>query len=105
MFLDQAEFRAQRRRDIRIRDWESLLDKFLRDTELPVLENSGTVSRDKALVWVNEQYDAFAERRRLAAEAEAERRYLDDLRNSAEILETERTAQKRSAASERAKKR
>jgi hypothetical protein len=31
MFLDQAEFRAQRRQDIRMRDWELLLD-FLPQT-------------------------------------------------------------------------
>ncbi len=105
MFLDQAEFRAQRRQDIRIRDWETFLDKFLRDTELPVLGNAGTVSREQALAWANDQYDAFAERRRLAAEAEAERRYLDDLRNSAETLETERTAKKKATARKSAKTR
>ncbi|HRT64785.1 MAG TPA: virulence RhuM family protein [Candidatus Hydrogenedentes bacterium] len=98
MFLDQAEFRAHRRQDIRIRDWETFLDKFLRDTELPVLENAGTVSREQALAWATGQYDAFAERRRLAAEAEAERRYLDDLRHSAEKLETERTVKKKATA-------
>ena len=36
MFLDQAEFRAQRRQDIYMDDWQAFLDKFLRDTELPV---------------------------------------------------------------------
>ena len=41
MFLDQAEFRAQRRRDIRMSDWDMFLDKFLRDTELPVLGTPG----------------------------------------------------------------
>ena len=76
MFLDQAEFRAQRRQDIHMRDWEGSLDKFLRDTELPVLSGPGTVSRDKALEWAQEQYDAFAERRRLEAEAEAEAGYV-----------------------------
>ncbi len=101
MFLDQADFRARRRRDIRIRDWESFLDKFLRDTELPVLEDAGTVSREQALTWANDQYDAFAERRRLTAEAEAEKRYLDDLRNSAERLETDRTAQKKANSTEK----
>ncbi|HPO12199.1 MAG TPA: virulence RhuM family protein [Candidatus Hydrogenedentes bacterium] len=103
MFLDQAEFRSQRRQDIRIRDWEMFLDKFLRDTELPVLENAGTVSREQALVWANEQYDAFAGRRRLEAEAAAEKRYLDDLRNSAEKLETERKAKKKATARKGAK--
>ena len=48
MFLDQAEFRAQRRQDIRMRDWETFLDKFLRDTELPVLADAGTVSHEEA---------------------------------------------------------
>jgi hypothetical protein len=90
MFLDQAEFRAQRRRDIRMNDWEVLLDKFLRDTELPVLAGAGSVSHGAAVDWAEAQYDAFAERRRLAAEGEAETRYVEDLRNSARTLETGR---------------
>ena len=90
MFLDQAEFRAQRRQDIRMRDWETFLDKFLLDTELPVLADAGSVSHEGALAWAQDQYEAFAERRRLQAEADADDRYLQDLRSSAETLETER---------------
>lgn len=90
MFLDQAEFRAQRRQDIRMRDWEAFLDKFLRDTELPVLAGAGSVSHEDALTWAEAQYEAFVERRRLEAESEAEARYLDDLRASAEALESDR---------------
>ena len=90
MFLDQAEFRAKRRQDIRMRDWEAFLDKFLRDTELPVLSGPGRVSREEALEWAQGQYDAFAERRRLTAEAEAGARYVDDLRASAGKLESRR---------------
>jgi hypothetical protein len=90
MFLDQAEFRAQRRQDIRMRDWESFLDKFLRDTELPVLTNAGTIAHDDALTWAYEQYERFSERRRLEAESVADAKYLDDLRTSAETLEAER---------------
>lgn len=101
MFLDQAEFRAQRRQDIRMRDWEGFLDKFLRDTELPVLSGPGTVSRDKALEWAQEQYEAFAERRRLEAEAEAEARYVEDLRKSAKLLESRR---KKTAKPKKARK-
>ena len=37
MFLDQAEFRAQRRQTIQMADWGGFLDKFLADVELPVL--------------------------------------------------------------------
>jgi hypothetical protein len=90
MFLDQAEFRAQRRQDVRMRDWAGALDKFLRDTELPVLAGAGAVSHEAALSWAESQYDAFAERRRLEEEARAETRYLDDLRNSTKALEAER---------------
>ena len=90
MFLDQAEFRAQRRQDIKMRDWTAFLDKFLRDTELPVLSDAGTATHDEALSWANAQYDAFTERRRFEAEAEAEAGYLDDLRTSAKTLEAER---------------
>lgn len=90
MFLDQAEFRAMRRQDIRLADWDGFLDKFLHDTELPVLDNAGKVSRQQALDWAEGQYDAFAERRRLEAEANAEGRYLDDLKTAAKLLGTER---------------
>jgi len=90
MFLDQAEFRAQRRQDIKMRDWDIFLDKFLRDTELPVLAGAGAVAHEEAVAYAHDQYDAFAERRRLEAEAAAEARYLDDLRASAKMVETER---------------
>lgn len=90
MFLDQAEFRAQRRQDIRMGDWEVFLDKFLHDTELPVLDGAGSISHQDAVEHANRQYDAFAERRRGQAEAEAEARYVEDLRASAELLGGER---------------
>ena len=90
MFLDQAEFRAQRRQDIHMHDWQAFLDKFLRDTELPVLDNAGSVSHADALEYAQEQYDAFADRRRLDAEKQAESRYVEDLRTSANALEHER---------------
>lgn len=73
-----------------MQDWEAFLDKFLRNTELPVLANAGSVSRDVALEWAEGQYDAFAGRRRLEAETEAETRYVEDLRTSARVLEQER---------------
>ena len=86
MFLDQAEFRAMRRQDIRLADWDGFLDKFLRDTELPVLDNAGKFSHADALEWAQRQYDAFAERRRLEAEQMAEARYVEDLRKTADEL-------------------
>src|SRR5680860_780181 len=93
MFLDQAEFRAQRRQDIHTHAWQAFLDKFLRDTDLPVLADAGSISHEDALDWANEQYDAFAERRRLEAEKQAETRYVEDLRSSAHSLEQQRRKQ------------
>ncbi|HOH65607.1 MAG: virulence RhuM family protein [Sedimentisphaerales bacterium] len=90
MFLDQAEFRAQRRQDIHMHDWRAFLDKFLRDTELPVLADAGSVSHEDALEWASEQYDAFAQRRRLEAEKQAEARYIEDLRYSTENIKQQR---------------
>ena len=87
MFLDQAEFRAQRRQDIKMADWTGFLDKFLRDTDLPVLEGAGTVSQEDARFWAETQYDVFAERRRSEAEQIAERRYMEDLKSAAKTLE------------------
>lgn len=98
MFLDQAEFRAMRRQDIRLGDWDAFLDKFLRDTELPVLDGAGKVKHADALAWAERQYDAFAERRRFEAEQAAEARYLEDLRASAEVLKTAKPAAKKRAA-------
>ena len=86
MFLDQAEFRAQRRQDIRMGDWEAFLDEFLTGTELPVLEGAGRISQQDALDHANRQYAAFARRRRTAMEAEAEASYVDDLKTAAKLL-------------------
>ncbi len=89
MFLDRAEFRAQRRTDIRMADWELDLDKFLADTELPVLAAAGNVSHEAAEQWASQQYDSFAERRRLEAERVAETKYVEDLNQAAKALAAE----------------
>ncbi len=99
MFLDQADFRARRRQDIKMHDWTAFLDKFLRDTELPVLSGSGSVSQDDARVWAETQYDRFVERRREEAEKIAEKRYLADLESSATTLEKERKPKRKGCKS------
>jgi len=90
MFLDQAEFRAQRGQNVYMSDWEMSLDKFLKDLDLPVLAHAGSVRHEDAALWAKEQYAAFADRRRLEAESVAETRYVEDLRASAKMLEAGR---------------
>lgn len=104
MFLDQAEFRAQRRKDIKMADWTTVLDKFLHDTELPVLAGPGGVSHDEALDWADAQYTAFADRRRAEAEVKGAERYLDDLTAAGKLLEGERREPKPKQRTPRAKK-
>lgn len=94
MFLDQAEFRAQRRQGIRMADWEDFLDKFLADVELPVLDNAGRVSHEAARTFTAEQYDQFTDERRRQAQAEADVRYIDDLKNTAAMLKQQRNGEK-----------
>ncbi len=91
MFLDQAEFRAQRHQAIRMEDWELFLDKFLTDVELPLLDNIGTISRDSAFEFANEQYDHFVEKRRMEAQQQVDQNYIDELKKSAKILDRKRS--------------
>lgn len=94
MFLDQAEFRAQRRLSIQMQDWEGFLDKFLADVDLPVLDHAGRISHNAALELANQQYDEFADKRRQQAQADADARYLNDLKSNAEMLGRQRKQDK-----------
>jgi hypothetical protein len=71
MFLDQAEFRARRRQVVYMADWETWLDKFLADEELPVLAHAGHIRANAAKLYAESQYELF-HARRLALEAEDE---------------------------------
>ena len=86
MFLDQAEFRAQRRQVIYMADWEAWLDKFLHDQELPVLSGAGHVRTDDAKAHAEGQYALF-HARRLALEAEADTESVAALENAAKQAE------------------
>lgn len=86
MFLDQAEFRAQRRQTIHMADWAGFLDKFLNDVELPVLQGAGRISHRRALEMAHDQYDQFAEKRRQHAEQQAAQRYVEELKATAKTL-------------------
>lgn len=55
-----------------------------------MLRGPGSASHDEAIEWARAQYDAFAERRRIEAEAAAESGYVEDLRTSAKALDAKR---------------
>lgn len=77
MYLDFAEDQAKRRKVLYMRDWREKLDAFLQFNERDVLTNPGRVSREVADRLALEEYEKF-HTRRLALEAEAENRALEE---------------------------
>lgn len=55
--------------------------------ELPLLQGAGSVSHKTAQTIADQQYTQFAEERRLTAQQKADKRYIDDLRQAAALLE------------------
>lgn len=86
MWLDFAEDQARRRKQVFLKDWDAKLDEFLRFNERSVLPDKGRISREDANARANEQYEAFASRRRALLEAEAEREQQKALEDAAKQL-------------------
>jgi hypothetical protein len=72
MFLDFAEDRARRRKQIFLDDWRTRLDDFLRFNDRAVLPDAGRVTRKAADAKANAEYERFEARRRELAEAAGE---------------------------------
>ncbi|WP_281649299.1 virulence RhuM family protein [Novacetimonas hansenii] len=71
MFLDAADFRAQRRQVIRLSEWDGILDDFLRSNELNVLHGNGTRSKATADKLAHDRYDEFNTARKAAERLQA----------------------------------
>lgn len=72
MFLDFAEDRARRRRQVFLRDWQDRLDDFLRFHERDVLRSAGMVSHEAAIDRAHSEFALFEGRRRQAAKDAAQ---------------------------------
>lgn len=59
MFLDYAENQAARQIPMRMKDWVSKLDAFLKFNEYDILNNAGKVSHEVAKALAEEQYSKF----------------------------------------------
>ena len=84
MWLDFAEDRAKRRRQVFLADWRERLDAFLRFNERDVLPNAGDVSRKQADTKAREEYEQFAALRREYLEQEGARANLAALEDAAQ---------------------
>ncbi len=86
MWLDFAEDQARRRKQVFLKDWETKLNEFLRFNDREVLEGKGRVSKADADLRAEAAYEEFAARRRVLAEAEAERAQRRALEEAAKRL-------------------
>ena len=104
MFLDTAELRTTRRQEIRLAEWEPILDGFLKSNELPLLRDAGRISAKHAETIAHDRYALFDAKRkeaeRLASEEADE---LDELKRIADTAETAR--RKRPAPTKKGDKR
>jgi hypothetical protein len=90
MFLDTAELRARRRQTMRLADWETVLDTFLKSNDLPVLAGAGSRSHKQAVRIAEEKYAEFDEARKIAErKADAEIDELEELKAIAELARKE----------------
>lgn len=80
MFLEFAEFRAQRRIQTTMQDWIAQTDRFLEFNEQSVLNNAGTVAHDDMVRIVHDRYDTFEANRRAEEARIAEAEHEEDLK-------------------------
>jgi hypothetical protein len=59
MYLDYAELQAKKQRLMRMQDWASKLDAFLRFNDFEVLEHVGKVSAEVAKNLAEKEFDKY----------------------------------------------
>jgi hypothetical protein len=65
MYLDYAENQAERGQPMTMQEWASKLDAFLAFNEHTILTDAGQISHDVAKALAEEQYEKFAQQRRI----------------------------------------
>lgn len=90
LFLESAEFRVKRRKDLTLPFWRSSVDKLLEDHDVPLLASSGKVSRRQMEERVNDIYTAFDARRKKSDAAAADREDLAELAADAHLISLEK---------------
>lgn len=64
LFLDFAELRAEKRKDLRMTDWRAYVDTFIEFNESPLLKGTGRMSGDTMVRIAHERYEEFDANRR-----------------------------------------
>lgn len=82
IFLEQAELRVKKRKDLTLDYWRQNVDDLLRFNDQAVLEGPGKVSREEMTRVAHDRYDSFDAQRRIAEVAAAD---AEDLRQIEEL--------------------
>ena len=77
MFLDYAEDQAARQVPMKMTDWVSKLDAFLKFNEYEVLTDAGRVKHEVAKALAEKEYDKFRVIQDKAFESDFERKVKD----------------------------
>jgi hypothetical protein len=92
IFLEQAELRVKRRKDLTLEFWRKNVDDLLRFNDKLVLDGPGKVSREDMTRIAYERYEAFDAQRRITEAAAAD---AEDLREIEEIERELKSKKKR----------
>ena len=90
IFLESAEFRVKRHKDLTISFWRESVDKLLIDHDVPVLTSAGSVSHKQMVDTVDTMYTAFEERRKKADALAADQQDLEELEADAKLISLEK---------------
>jgi len=77
IFLESAEFRVKKRKDLTLSFWRGAVDQLLRNHDVSVLQSAGRVSHDAMAAHVSRVYEEFDARRKAADARKADE---DDMR-------------------------
>ncbi|VEI58116.1 Virulence protein [Pasteurella multocida] len=83
IFLESAELRAKNKQDLTLRFWQNRIDSIIEDNGFTVLATKGNKTRKEMLLFTDEQYAIFKQKRIDELRLQAEK---DDL-NTLEVLE------------------
>lgn len=86
IFLESAEFRVKRRKDLTLPFWRESVDKLLTDHDVPLLASPGTVSHQQMVNQVDAIYTAFDARRKKEDAIAADQQDLEELESDAKVI-------------------
>lgn len=86
IFLESAEFRVKRHKDLTLPFWRSSVDKLLEDHDVPLLTSPGTVSHQQMVNQVDAIYTAFDARRKKEDAIAADQQDLEELESDAKVI-------------------